>query len=100
MSLFGWSLPPGVRTSDLPGNSPAETAAEAAVDGLYEALYNAERAWIEAPDVLKLWREAAEQAFYDEAEEADAEAQAEIEREAQEREAEQYWATWQGEGDC
>lgn len=37
-SPFGWDLPPGVSTSDLPGNSQAEQEAEAFADAVYELL--------------------------------------------------------------
>lgn len=36
--IFGWSLPPGVTTSMLPGNSPADEEAEAFADSVYEML--------------------------------------------------------------
>lgn len=38
MTKFGWDLPPGVTTSMLPGNTPAEQKEEAAIDKLYEIL--------------------------------------------------------------
>ena len=37
-SIFGWDLPPGVSTSDLPGNSREEQEVEAFVEGVYEML--------------------------------------------------------------
>ena len=35
MSKFGWSLPPGVSVSDIPGNRPEDLAEEVWVDELY-----------------------------------------------------------------
>jgi len=37
-SIFGWSLPPGCNTSDLPGNSKAEMDMEAAEEVLFDQL--------------------------------------------------------------
>lgn len=38
MSKFGWSYPPGVTESMLPGNSKEEQEKEAMVESLYEAI--------------------------------------------------------------
>ncbi len=38
MNLFGWDLPPGVRTCDLPGNRPEDIAWERACELAYEEL--------------------------------------------------------------
>jgi hypothetical protein len=35
---FGWDLPPGVSTSDLPGNSPEEQRQEAFLDAFYDQM--------------------------------------------------------------
>jgi len=40
-NIFGWDLPPGVSTSDLPGNRPEDAAIEAAYDEAYELISKA-----------------------------------------------------------
>lgn len=89
-SQFGWDLPPGVRTSDLPGNRPEDQLAEAAAESLYTGLYEATRAGFSVSEIMEEWRMAAEQAFIDETEEAEAEARAEADMAA---DAEEMWAS-------
>lgn len=38
MSKFGWDLPPGCRSSDIPGNRPEDILAEKQYDEVYDAL--------------------------------------------------------------
>lgn len=37
-STFGWNLPPGVKTSDIPGNRPEDVAFERMVEELMDVL--------------------------------------------------------------
>lgn len=41
MSKFGWDLPPGVTTSMLPGNTPAEAELEARLEAIFDRLVKA-----------------------------------------------------------
>lgn len=67
---FGWSLPPGCSLS-APGGpeDPARHAAELAEEKLADGLYLATRQGFTVAEILAVWREAAEDAHYDEAEE-------------------------------
>lgn len=69
MSKFGWDLPPGCRTSDIPGNRPQDLADEAMYESIDKALspvwkeHEEENFVKAAENVAKLLNDAFEQGY-------------------------------------
>jgi hypothetical protein len=65
-NIFGWDLPPGCSTHDLPGNRPEDEAAEAFYDAFYEIEEAARIAFPELGDTYVealaewMWKKAGE----------------------------------------